>query len=87
MAVKVPDYIFSENDYKVSYEARFWNCSGTQIAIIAVVTKNIDWSAYIGADNSYTEDETLNFVARRGCKLLEKDARYFFPHIKLSYRN
>ena len=87
MDTKVHAYIFTEDDYKVGYEARFWNCGGKQIAIVAVVTKDIDWAAYIGADNSYTEDETLNYVARRGCKLTEKDARYFFPGIELPYRN
>lgn len=75
------------DDWSEHLEARFWNCQGKQIAIVACVTKDIDWAAYIGADNSQTEDDTLHYAAKYGCKLSEKDARYFFPGIELPYRN
>jgi len=81
-------YIFQEDDCKQFLEARFWNQGGKQIAIVAVITKGIDWAAYIGTDapDSYTEQGTLDYVANSGCKLSEKDARHFFPDIELSYR-
>lgn len=80
-------YKFSETGHEEKYEARFWNCQGKHIAIVACITKGIDWAAYIGANNSYTEEGTLAYVAERGCKLSEEDARYFFPEIKLRYRH
>lgn len=82
------NYVFRDNGFKQSIEGRFWNCQGKQIAIVATITKWVDWSAYIGTDapNSYSEDNTLAYVAEHGCKLSEKDARHFFPNIKLPYR-
>jgi len=80
-------YSFKDDTHKQFLEARFWNCEGKQIAIVACITKGMNWAAYIGADTSQGEDSTLNYVARRGCKLSEKDARHFFPDIKLPYRN
>ena len=79
-------YIFQENDHRQSLEARFWNCQGTQIAVVAVVTKGIDWAAYIGADRSHREQETLEYTSDSGCKLSWEDAKYFFPDIDLPYR-
>ena len=85
----LPYYCFQEDNWEAKLEARFWNCGGKQIAIVASITKEIDWAAYIGTDapNSYHEVDTCKYVAERGCKLSEKDARYFFPEIKLPYRN
>ena len=85
----LPYYTFQENEHSQSVEGRFWNCQRKHIAIVAIITKDIDWAAYIGTDapDSYTEMDTLLYVAGRGCKLSEKDARYFFPEIKLPYRN
>jgi len=81
-------YTFEEDDYQQSVEARFWNQSGKQMAIVACITKGVDWAAYIGTDasDSYDEDGTLRYVAQWGCKLSREDARYFFPKIKLPYR-
>ena len=83
-----PHYHFGSNDWETLLEGRFWNCKGNHIAIIAAITKKVDWAAYIGTDapNSYKEDDTLKYVSQRGCKLAEKDARYFFPEIDLPYR-
>ena len=81
-------YTFYEDDYKQHIEARFWNQGGKQLEIVACITKGIDWVAYIGTDapDSYTEQGTLEYVAKWGCKLSEADARYFFLNIKLPYR-
>lgn len=85
---QLPYYRFHEDEWKVYFKGRFWNCQGKQIAIVACITKTIDWAAYIGTDapDSYTEDGTLRYVAAKGCKLSESDARYFFPDIDLPYR-
>jgi len=84
----LPYYCFYEDEWEQEFEGRFWNCQGKHIAIVAVVTKSIDWAAYIGSDapNSWQEKATLSYVAAKGCKLTEEDARYFFPEIKLGYR-
>jgi len=81
-------YTFEESDYHQSIEGRFWNQDGKQLAIVACISKGVDWAAYIGTDapNSQDEDSTLNYVAKWGCKLSEKDARHFFPSISLPYR-
>ena len=90
-ADKLPYYVFRKIDADRYLEGRFWNQGGKQIAIIAMITQfgNFgEWAAYIGTDapNSYTEQATLIYVADRGCKLSEKDARHFFPEINLPYR-
>ena len=74
-------YKFYENSHQLRLEGRFWNQGGKQLAIVACITKGVDWAAYVGTDapHSYREDETLKYVAERGCKLSEKDARHFFP--------
>ena len=81
-------YVFQEDQYKQHLEGRFWNQSGKQLAIVAVITKGVDWAAYIGTDapDSYREEDTLKYVAAHGCKLAEEDARYFFPNVKSPYR-
>lgn len=69
-------------------EGRYFNTGSHAIAIMATVTEGIDWAAYIGATDSegWQEEDTMTYVVRRGNKLDEKDARYFFPDIKLPYR-
>jgi len=68
-------------------EGRYWNSNGFAVAIVAVITEGIDWAAYIGAtDDSKTEQETVEYVAKYGCKLSSKDAKYYFPFINLRYR-
>ena len=88
---KLPYHVFKKTDSKRYLEGRFWNQDGKQLAIVAIVTAlgdRGDWAAYIGTDapNSYTEEDTLIYVAAHGCKLSEKDADHFFPEIKLPYR-
>jgi len=80
-------YKFEESQYQERLEGRYWNCQGINIAIVAVVTKGIDWAAYIGADTDSTSElKALEYVVNWGSKMDEKDARYFFPNIELPYR-
>ncbi len=68
-------------------EGHYWNANYYAMAIVASITEGIDWAAYIGgADHTIPEGDAVQFVADRGCKLSEKDARHFFPNIKLPYR-
>ncbi|MBU2060075.1 MAG: hypothetical protein KKB38_20385 [Gammaproteobacteria bacterium] len=57
------------------------------MAIVANITENIDWAAYIGADNGWSEETCAKRTAEYGAKLSEVDARHFFPDIKLPYRH
>lgn len=73
---------------KIFREARYYNASSFAISIVAVINEDLDWAAYIGATNFLitSEEETIGFVAKHGCKLTKKDAIYYFPDIKLRYR-
>ena len=84
----LPYYRFQEDKHHLKLEGRFWNQGGKQLAIVACITKGIDWAAYIGTDapDSYHEKDTCMEVAKTGCKLSVKDAQHFFPEIKLPYR-
>lgn len=91
MTTKTGEYsyhCFRRTDCQDYLEARFWNQDGKQLAIVAIVTRQVDWAAYIGTDapNSYCEKDTLIEVAKSGCKLSREDALHFFPEIKLPYR-
>jgi len=66
---------------------RYWNCNGKGIAIVAVITEDIDWAAYIGSDNGESQESCTEYTARVGEKLSEEDARFFFPDITLPYRD
>ena len=83
----LPYYCFSENEWETKLEGRYWNPQGQNICVVAIITRDIDWAAYIGAcPSAYTEEDALGFVSSKGAKLSEKDARYFFPKIELPYR-
>ncbi len=79
-------YKLMNNDYHEAREGRYFCANGFSLAIVASITKDIDWAAYIGANQSTREADTLHFVLACGCKLSEEDARYFFPDIDLPYR-
>ncbi len=67
--------------------ARYYNANYYATAIVASITEGIDWAAYIGgADHTLPEEEAVEYVRDRGCKLSEPDARHFFPDIELPYR-
>lgn len=68
-------------------EGRYYNTNGKGIAIVAVITSGIDWAAYIGADNGWSEQDCIRWSAGRGAKLSAKDAKYFFPDVELPYRH
>jgi hypothetical protein len=68
-------------------EGRYWNTGGVAIAIVAVITEGIDWSAYIGGTPDTRKEATaVEHAARYGAKLSEREARFYFPDIKLPYR-
>lgn len=83
---ELPYYHFEEDSYSLKLEGRYFCANGFSLAIVASITKGIDWAAYIGSDQSRNEEDTLKFVAQRGCKLSKADAQYFFPEIILPYR-
>ena len=66
---------------------RYYNANYYAVAIVASITEEIDWAAYIGApDYRLPEAEAAKYVRDYGCKLSETDARHYFPDIKLHYR-
>lgn len=78
-----------ERGTKYKITARYFNAQGWAVAIVASITHGLDWATYIGATfGSLSEEETVQYVVKFGCKLPEKDARYFFPELKhLLYRH
>ena len=69
------------------HTGRYWNANDYAVAIVAVITEEIDWAAYIGgADSRVPVSEAIAFVADYGSKLARQDAEYFFPGIDLPYR-
>jgi hypothetical protein len=66
-------------------EGRYWNCNGKGICVVATVNEGIDWTAYIGADNGYDEEECIVWTASHGAKLSKEDANHFFPNIATKY--
>jgi len=85
----LPYYTFYEDKHTKKVEGRYWNPQGYDICVVAVITKGIDWAAYIGASpNAPTENIALQEVASWGAKLSRQDAIYFFPDIPyLPYRD
>lgn len=69
-------------------EGRYYNANYYATAIVAVITEGIDWAAYIGgAPVDAPEEVAVKFIADKGYKLSEKDAKHYFPDIKLPYRH
>ena len=68
-------------------QGRYYNANGVGICIAASFTGRIDWAAYIGADNGYSEEACIEWTIRNGVKLSEADARHFFPDIDMRYRH
>jgi hypothetical protein len=82
------DYKFMDNGDKYALEGRYYNANGFSLAIVASITREVDWSAYIGSYSSQmSEEATLMFVLSQGCKLHKEDAKYYFPDVELPYRN
>ena len=73
---------------RYSIEGCYYNANGFAVAIVASITREIDWAAYIGASpGDVKEAETVQAVLKFGCKLSEKDAKHFFSEIELPYRH
>ena len=79
-------YCFEENSSQLVLEGRYWNNQGVGIAIVASITKGIDWAAYIGVQHGGTRQSQLAYAAKWGVKLSGMDARHFFPDVNLPYR-
>lgn len=73
---------------KYNIEGRYFNANGFAVAIVAVITHEVDWATYIGGTfGDKSESETIQWVIKYGCKLPDRDAYYFFPEFKhLPYR-
>jgi hypothetical protein len=68
------------------FEGRYYNANGFACGIVASIGAG-DWAAYIGGFDPQSEKACLQFVAKYGATLSEKDARHFFPEIELPYRS
>jgi len=70
--------------------ARYWNANGQACCIVATITEGVDWVAHVNGvprEGVWREKEAIDWVAEYGCKLIRSDAQYFFPNIKLPYRD
>jgi len=78
-----------ERGTKYNVEGRYYKAQGWGIGIVASITHGVDWGAYIGATwGAVSEQQTIDYTVKYGCKLREADARYFFPELKnLAYRH
>ena len=85
---------FWRDGHRYAVEGRFW-CTGYNprscTAIVAQVSGTVDWSANIGTETddgtNGTEKRTCLTAMNKGAKLLEEDARHFFPQFKaIPYR-
>ena len=65
------------------YEGLYRNSNGYAVAIVACVSADNTWAAYIGGADPQSEQSALRFVRECGSKLSEEDARHFFPAIDL----
>ncbi len=68
-------------------QARYYNANEVGISIVASITEGIDWAAYIGGDDGFSEAHCIEWTAQKGVKLQESDARHYFPDMALRYRN
>ena len=66
-------YVFQENESTKKVEGRYWISQGVNIAIVACITKEVDWAAYIGATGGESERLALPVIAaerERSCQKL-----------------
>lgn len=76
-----------EKGHRYFKQARYWNVNFVAITIVASITHEVDWAAYIGGVFGRTrEAEAIDWTLKHGAKLSEEDARYFFSDIDLKYR-
>ncbi len=62
----------------------YWNCNGS-FAIVAIEGGAADWAAYIGGPNPdvKSEEETVQWVCRKGAKLTRDQAHRWFPDLPI----
>ena len=66
---------------------RYWNANNANVAIVASISRGIDWAMYIGAlPNCNTEEEAIQHVASYGDKLEDSLARFLLPNVQERYR-
>mgnify|MGYP000105572204 CR=1 FL=1 len=62
----------------------YWNQSGIGIVIVAIEGYADDWAAYIGAGTAgISEEETVRYICRKGCKLSRRKAAAWFPQFPI----
>jgi hypothetical protein len=85
------------DNYKIGgksyFVARYWTGIDGTVAVVAAVNPQLDWAAYVGrVPGTGLASNGVKYVADRGCKLDEKDARHYFGDLaevvkcKLGYR-
>ncbi len=82
LAAAHPGGLLVNEQEGVWWEGLYQNGNGFAVAIVASVNA-VDWAAYIGGTEGIhtTETETIEWVARHGCKLEEAHARHFFDDV------
>jgi hypothetical protein len=78
---------------KVYFVARYWTGIDGTVAVVASVNPTRDWAAYVGrVPGSGPASNGAAYIADRGAKMTEEDARYYFNGLteinncKLGYR-
>ena len=71
--------------------ARYYNSNGFAVAIVAVINYEgeelFDWAAYIGGtDQTWHEQDAIDWVSDHGDKLPFGDAVHFFDLPRSKYR-
>ena len=63
-------------------EAMYYNANGFAIAVVAVISPFIDWTAYIGGcDLTKREEDAVRWTAQYGVKLPWHHAHHFFSNL------
>lgn len=62
-------------------KAREWRCGKFIVGIVAIETHG-GWKAYIGTGRGRDEETDAIEITTWGAKLLENEARAFFPQFK-----
>lgn len=63
---------------KLLLRGKYYNTNGFAVAIVATITLGIDWAAYIGGADPWSEEAAYQWVALYGAKIDEDLARLLF---------
>ncbi len=63
---------------------KYWNANGFAVAIVCKEGHANDYAAYIGSTEGITatEEQTIEFVKKHGCKLDANLTDFLFPQFK-----